>query len=113
MQLLRELTDAAIEVVEINGARLAQAIEADPRRVREWTAASAAADVVLDFVGSASSLDLAARAVRSGGTVVVVGSEHGPQGMVVALGPEVTVVHSIWGSLPKLIELVALARAGR
>lgn len=116
VQLLRELTDSAILIAEVDERRLAAALALAPDRTVAFTgtaSASDGADAVLDFVGSAATLRVAAANVRDGGTIVVVGSEHEDGGLQVALRPEVTVVHSIWGSLPELVELVALGREGR
>lgn len=112
VQLLCELTGAAILVCEIDPSRLAHALASGPGRARAWTERDRGADVVLDFVGSASTLEQATASVRIGGVIVVIGSEHGPERLRVALRPEVTVVHSIWGSLPELVALVALAGDG-
>lgn len=111
VQLLRELTTAAIAIHEIHPGRRAAALELALGRASEWD--GRAVDVVLDFVGSAATLHTAADAVRAGGTVVVVGNECEPGGLLAPLGPEVAVVHSIWGSLPELHAVVALARDGR
>jgi propanol-preferring alcohol dehydrogenase len=72
------------------------------------------ADVVLDFVGSDSTLALSAAISRMLGHVTIVGIAGGtlPIGFF-SIPYEASVATTYWGSLPELMELVALAQAGR
>jgi propanol-preferring alcohol dehydrogenase len=72
------------------------------------------ADVVLDFVGSSNTVDLARSIVTTGGDVAIVGLAGGalPVGFG-TLPMETRVVVPFWGTRAELVEVVALARAGR
>lgn len=72
------------------------------------------ADVVLDFVGSASTVDLARAVVTAGGDIAIVGLAGGalPVGFgTIAFEARVSV--PFWGTRAELAEVIALARAGR
>jgi alcohol dehydrogenase, propanol-preferring len=72
------------------------------------------ADVVLDFVGSDATLALGARLVRSLGHLTVVGIAGGTLPFsFFALPYEASLATTYWGTLPELLEVVALAEAGR
>jgi alcohol dehydrogenase, propanol-preferring len=86
-------TETAAEVVSLNGGRKPE--------------------LVLDFVGDDTTLALAARLSRACGRVVVVGIGGG----AVAFGfgrvaQECEFVISMWGTLPELHEVIALAERG-
>lgn len=71
------------------------------------------ADVVLDFVGSSSTTELAAAAVRINGSITVVGAGGGR--VPVGLGSTkygVRARSTYWGTIPDLHEVIALARRG-
>lgn len=72
------------------------------------------ADVVLDFVGSDATLALGAASSRLMGNLTIVGIAGGtvPVGFF-TVPYEVSVASTYWGSLPELLEVVALAQAGR
>jgi propanol-preferring alcohol dehydrogenase len=72
------------------------------------------ADVVLDFVGSPSTVDLSRAVVAAGGDVAVVGLAGGalPVGFG-TLPMEARVSVPFWGTRAELAQVVALARAGR
>ncbi|WP_338019482.1 zinc-binding dehydrogenase [Saccharothrix deserti] len=72
------------------------------------------ADVVLDFVGSDTTLALAAGSVRAHGELVVVGSGGGVLEVRKpgALPPGCRVSLPFWGSRIELDDVVDLARAG-
>jgi propanol-preferring alcohol dehydrogenase len=72
------------------------------------------ADVVLDFVGSQDTLDLARATVSTGGDIVIVGLAGGrlPAGFG-TLPFETRVTMTFWGTKAELAEVIALARAGR
>jgi alcohol dehydrogenase, propanol-preferring len=82
----------------------------------------AGVDVVLDFVGSTDSLELAARSVHSGGAIVVTGLGGGHIGMSTQLGgppgpgasapSEVRLIRSFAGGMDDLRACLSLARRG-
>lgn len=76
--------------------------------------APAGADVVLDFVGSPSTVEIARRIVTTGGAVAIVGLAGGalPVGFG-SLPFETRVIAPFWGTKAELVEVIALARAGR
>ena len=71
-------------------------------------------DVVLDFVGSPATVELARAVVSAGGDVAVVGLAGGalPVGYG-SLPFETRVVMTFWGTRGELAEVLALARAGK
>jgi propanol-preferring alcohol dehydrogenase len=72
------------------------------------------ADVVLDFVGSSVTVDLARAVVTTGGDVSIVGLAGGalPVGFG-TLPMEARVSVPFWGTRAELAEVIALAQAGR
>ena len=72
------------------------------------------ADLVLDLVGSDDTLALAAAIARPLGHVTLVGIAGGTL-PVSFFSPqyEVSVASTYWGSLPELMEVIALAEAGK
>jgi propanol-preferring alcohol dehydrogenase len=73
----------------------------------------ARAEVVLDFVGAASTVALGAAVVRVGADLIVVGAAAGDfTWNFYALPYEVNLTTSFWGTLPELQEVIALARQG-
>jgi propanol-preferring alcohol dehydrogenase len=72
------------------------------------------ADVVLDFVGSPSTVDIARALVAAGGDIAIVGLGGGmlPVGFG-SLPFEVRVCVPFWGTKAELAQVIALARAGR
>ena len=123
MQLLRELSSARIVAIDMRedarrlalGAGAHAALDAtglEPGDVRVETGAAGAA-LVLDFVGSDSTVKLAASIVAIGGHVSVVGLGGGVFPIGFGSVPfEVSASRPSWGTLPELHEVVALARAG-
>ena len=72
------------------------------------------ADVVIDLVGVDPTLALAASVVRPMGHLSIVGIGGGtmPIGFF-SIGYEVSVATTYWGSIPELMEVVALAQSGK
>jgi len=72
------------------------------------------ADVVLDLVGSDDTLALGSAVTRSVGHITLVGIAGGSL-HVSFFSPryEVSVASTYWGSLPELIEVIALAEEGK
>ena len=124
VQLLRELTPARIVGVDASpggvqraldlGATVAvRASDTTATEVRDATGGRGA-ELVLDFVGSADTLAVAAAVVRPLGHVAIVGSGGGTLTCgYFGLPYEVSVSTTYWGSIPELIEVVELAEQGR
>ena len=124
VQLVRELSPARIVAIDLReqARRIAReagadvALDADglgAADVRAQTGEAGAA-LVLDFVGSDTTLRLAASVIGIGGHVSIVGS--GAESFPCATGTvpfEWSAGKPSWGTLPELHEVVALARAGR
>ncbi len=124
VQLLRALTPSRVLAVDVRpealalaeacGAHLTVNASADADRALRKASGGHGVDVVLDFAGTDATLDLAARSVRAGGDLVVIGSGGGqlsirkpgplPQGARVSL--------PFWGTRAELTEVIALARSG-
>jgi propanol-preferring alcohol dehydrogenase len=72
------------------------------------------ADVVLDFVGSAPTLDIARAVVGTGGDLSIVGLAGATLPVGFGTIPfEVRVSMPFWGTRAELIDVIALARGGR
>ncbi len=123
VQFLRQLTGARVVAIDAQSHRLAAARElgadhallaSDATHGLDELTRGLGVDVVLDFVGTSDTMDLAIRSVRSGGAVGIVGAAGG----TVSIG---------WGRLPNdcdvfipmggttadLHDVVALVEAGR
>jgi propanol-preferring alcohol dehydrogenase len=123
IQLLRALTGVRIVAVDLREDALALARDGgahaavsgqglDPADLRQ-EAGGAGAGLVLDFVGSDATLALAAGVAAQGGDIAIVGIAGGtlPAGFG-QIPLECSVAIPNWGTLPELIEVVALARSG-
>ena len=72
------------------------------------------ADVVLDIVGADDTLALGAAVTRPLGHLTIVGIAGGTLPVsFFGIGYEVSVATTYWGTLPELMEVIALAAAGR
>lgn len=93
-------------VLDPSSAALAAALETE--------AVSGDASVVLDFVGSDATLELASRCVAPGGVLIIVGLGGGtlPVGFL-TMQPEVTITNVYWGTPSELVDVLALQRSGR
>ena len=123
IQLLRALSTARVVAVDTrdDALELARSAGADvtvsatglvPAQLRGEIGARGAS-VVLDCVASDATLDLAAGAVSIGGDICYVGRGGGSLGVNPGRLPfECSVMLPSWGTLPELIEVVALARSG-
>ncbi|HEX6355976.1 NAD(P)-dependent alcohol dehydrogenase [Actinophytocola sp.] len=125
VQILRAITPArvlavdnresALELAHESGAELATLARRDTHRVLRAANHGVGLDAVLDFVGSDSTMALAAASVRAGGDLVVVGSAGGQltvgKGGRLPAGARVSL--PFWGTRPELGAVVALAQAGR
>lgn len=114
IQYLKLLSPARVVVVERDRGKFPWALELGADAVVSPRERVPAAQVVLDFVGSASTLALALRAVQPGGLLVQVGAGGGSVPFDFdRVPPEVHLTNSVWGSLQELHEVVQLARSGR
>lgn len=125
LQLLRDTGTASVLAVDPRpearslalrlGATRAEASLDDAVVVLAELQLGAGADLVLDFVGSPDTLGAADRLLAPGGSVVVVGSGGGS--LTVAKGASLargwSVSAPFWGTRDDLVEVVALAEAGR
>jgi propanol-preferring alcohol dehydrogenase len=123
VQLLRALSPVRVVVVDRRPAALDAArdvgahaaLSADgltPEALRDEVGA-VGADLVLDVVAADDTLALAAAVVRMDGAIVMLGRGGGTLAMTPFAMPfDTPVTISTWGSIPELVEVVALARAG-
>jgi propanol-preferring alcohol dehydrogenase len=123
IQLLRALTSVRIVAVDVRSAALdlARAAGADltlaavdltPDALRNELGGPGV-DVVLDCVASDSTLALAAGSVAVGASLCYIGRGGGSLSVAPGRLPfECSVLLPSWGTLPELVEVVALARAG-
>src|SRR5579875_835600 len=123
VQILRATTAArivavdtrpeALQVAEDDGATAALVADehtADAVRARTG---GRGADVVLDFVGSDSTLALGAAAARQAGDLTIVGLAGGTLPVsFFGLPYEVSVQTTYWGSRPELVEVLDLGARG-
>jgi propanol-preferring alcohol dehydrogenase len=124
VQFLRQLTSCRVIAVDSAPRRLEvarqlgaddalTASEATEAVLRDLTQGSGA-DVVLDFVGTSSTMGLALRAARLGGAVAIVGAGGGTASIGWGLLPsECELSISFGGTTADLYDVVALAEAGR
>ena len=81
--------------------------------IRELTGGRGA-DVVIDFVGATTTLELARSVARVMGDVTIVGIGGGEVPLGFFSQPyEVNIATTYWGSRPELVELLALAAGGQ
>ncbi len=122
VQLLRATTGARIVAVDTDEHKLEIArrlgadlvIRSDANALETIRREAGGADVVLDMVGANDTLAIGAKALRAEGALVIVGLAMGTLPVsFFALPYGAAVSTSYWGTIPELIELVALARAGR
>ena len=123
IQLLRALSAVRIVAVDVREDALTLAREAGahatvlaegltPAELRAEIGRQGAA-LVLDCVASETTLELAAGAVGTGGELCYLGRGGGSLAVApVRLPFEATVRLPSWGTLPELVEVVALAREG-
>ena len=82
--------------------------------VRDVDCVALGADVVLDFVGVDGTLRFGASIARSLGHLTLVGIGGGTLPIGFFTVPyELSVATTYWGSIPELIEVIALAQAGK
>ncbi len=124
IQILRALTPAFVVALDRDDLQLALAREVGAHlavNVKDAGDDPATtileghrAAVVLDFVGSKDTLALAAKLVDTLGHLTIVGLGGGTLEVgFFALPYEVSVATTYWGSVPELMEVMALAESGR
>jgi alcohol dehydrogenase, propanol-preferring len=124
VQILKALSAARVVAIDASASKLelAREIGADealqagkdaPAEVRELTG-GLGAEVVLDMVGSDSTLKLAAEAAHVEGHVTLVGLAGGTFPFSFFSQPyECSFATTYWGSAVELTEVLELARAGK
>lgn len=124
VQIARATTAAQVIAVDVkpDALELARKLGAHHAVLAGDTAAAAireltdgrGADVVVDFVGSTATLELARSVVRIMGDLTVVGIGGGEIPLGFFSQPyEVSIATTYWGSRPELSELLALATRGQ
>ena len=124
IQILERLCPATVIAVDqrVKALELASGLGAEhivvtsddtAGEIRELTAGRGA-EVVIDLVGSDATLALGAQVVRPMGYLTLVGIAGGtlPVGFF-TVPYEASVATTYWGTLPELIEVIALARSGQ
>jgi propanol-preferring alcohol dehydrogenase len=121
IQMLRQLSGATIVAMDIHPAKLdlARAVGAHEvlnpgsqavERIRDLAGIRGAA-AVFDFVGTQSTVDLAAAVTGPESDIVVVGlHDHASSVRIGALARDAAVRRPYWGSRAELIEVLNLAR---
>jgi propanol-preferring alcohol dehydrogenase len=124
VQILRETCAATVVAVDTRKEALALAADVGAHHgvvagddaaeeIREMTRGKGA-DVVLDIVGSDQTLGLAAAVTRALGHLTIVGIAGGTLPVsFFGIAYEASVATTYWGTLPELMEVVALAASGR
>jgi len=124
IQILRAVSPATIVAVDQRADALELArnlgadhtVQAGPDAAAQITELTAGrgADVVVDLVGADATLALAAAVTRPLGHLTIVGIAGGTLPVsFFGIAYEVSVATTYWGSLPELVEVIALAAAGR
>jgi len=124
VQIARATTAAQVIAVDVKpeALELARKVGAHHAVSSDDTAASAireltggrGADVVIDFVGATTTLELARSVARVMGDVTIVGIGGGEIPLGFFSQPyEVSIATTYWGSRPDLVELLALAAGGQ
>jgi propanol-preferring alcohol dehydrogenase len=124
IQLTAAVSAARVIAVDVDPAKLELALqlgaaatvvagESAAAEVHELTGGLGAM-VVLDCVGSDQSMKLAVTAARAGGAVQIIGLAGGMLPVVSGARPfDCTLTMPFWGSFGELVEVIALARAGK
>lgn len=105
---------AALELARECGADLVIPAGDDAAgAVREATPGGRGADLVLDFVGAAGTIELGLKVARAMGDVTIVGAAAGTFGWNFFQVPyEVSLQSTYWGTIPELAELLELGATG-
>lgn len=120
IQFLRVLSGARVVAVDTSDAKLATAKglgaeeglkpgDASAKRILDMTGGQGA-EVVVDFVGADATLALAAKVARRMGQISIVGIAGGTLPVTFFGVPqECDIATTYWGTLPELMEVIALA----
>jgi propanol-preferring alcohol dehydrogenase len=112
IQILRALSPAHVIAVDLSADKRRLARDVGAHETAD-SALDCRADLVLDFVGTDTTMALAASVVRRGGDVAIIG--HGGGRLDYAFGTlpaDATLSMPYWGTILELMEVLALARAG-
>ncbi|GLY06836.1 MULTISPECIES: NAD(P)-dependent alcohol dehydrogenase [Actinoplanes] len=124
VQILKAITAATVIAIDSKPAalKLAEECGADlvvpagddaAAAVRAATAGGRGADLIVDFVGAAGTIDLAMKVARPLADVTIVGAAAGTLPWNFFGVPyEVSLQSTYWGSLPELAEVLELGAAG-
>jgi len=123
VQIARATTGAQVIAVDVKpeALELARRVGAHHTLVSDDNAASAireltgghGADVLIDFVGTATTLQLARSAARTMADITIVGIAGGEIPVSFFSQPyEAAITSTYWGTRPELVELLALAARG-
>ena len=123
VQIAKALGAAQVVAVDMkqDALELAAAVGADHTVMSDESAAEAiraltggrGADVVVDFVGAASTIELARSVARAMSDVTIVGIAGGEVPFsFFSQGYEVNLATTYWGTRPELVELLTLAARG-
>jgi len=111
LSYLRLLSDAHVTVLDLSADKQRAALDIGAHDATGDASALATYDLVIDFIGAASTLEAAAASVKRLGTVAVVGLGGGSIPFGFGLVPlEAKLVASVWGSRSEMDDLLALAR---
>jgi propanol-preferring alcohol dehydrogenase len=107
--------DALRHAREIGAAHAIRSDAAAVAHIRELVGPPpGGADVVLDCVGAQATVDIARAIVTTGGDIAIIGLAGGALPVGFGSVPlEVRVTVPFWGTRGELVEVIALARAGR
>jgi alcohol dehydrogenase, propanol-preferring len=124
VQILRALSPVRVIATDVDAAKLSLALEvgadhavsagdAAAAEIRELTGGRGAA-LVLDCVGSNSTLALDAQVVAKGGAVMAIGVAGGMlEYRFNTLPSDASLTHPYWGSIIELAEVLELANSGQ
>ena len=124
IQILKALSPARVIAVDVdaNALELACDVGADETELLDdevvdhvrGATNGVGADVVLDFVGVDATMQFGAGVARSLGQLTIVGIGGGTLPIGFFTVPyELSIATTYWGSIPELIEVIALARSGK
>lgn len=123
VQMLKVLSPASVIAIDSSEAKTQLALDVgadhafEPAEAasncRELTGGNGA-ELVIDFVGSTETMQLAAAAARVRGAITVVGLAAGFLNYSIVTVPlECSVASTYWGGINDLVEVIALARTGK
>jgi|SRR5919204_1012624 propanol-preferring alcohol dehydrogenase len=111
IQYVKLLSDAKVLAVDTDERKRARAVDLGADAALPPEAVDHPVRVALDFVGSAATLELAARVVEPAGAIIVVGAARGSIPFGMTLVPwEAELSVSLWASLDDVAATLELAR---